>query len=81
MNKQNIRADAPEVLYSFQCLYQSGTISTEEKNELILLFRDFLGGNKVSGNKLEASLRDIFHRTNTTMFAKQQIEKILCLIS
>ena len=77
----NIRMYATDFMDSVQILYQNGCITAEERKELVQLFRDFLGGDKISGNKLEASLRNIFHQSNTTMFAKQQIEKMLCLIS
>lgn len=82
-NTTSIRSRYQEILYCFQCLYQNGAITIEEKNELITALKDCLSSDNALCDKRTMSdlLQNILYKDGLEMFLKQMVEKSLQAIS
>lgn len=82
-NVKSLRTESNDILYCFQCLYQNKLISTAKKNELVQLFRECLSEEEYCGTKrkLYKQLQIIFCDPDLPMTFKQQIEKIMDVLS
>ena len=78
-NVVSLRTKAQEFMFCFQCLYQNGLITNEEKNELARSFKDCLSEEVGSRRELTVLLQDVFYQKELPMTFKQQVENLLYL--
>ena len=84
MTKTNVasfRTKASDFMYCFQCLYQNGLITNDEKNSLATSFKNCLSEEPGSKRNLTIQLQNIFYQEDLPMFFKQQVENLLYLIT
>lgn len=77
-NAFSFRTKSSDFLWCFQCLYQNGLITSDEKNELVGSFKNCLSDELPSSKReLRILLENVFYSKDLPMDFKQQVENLL----